>query len=266
MELTMAAQDVATPWDVPPDTVNFSTDSDASLPGRAYFSKLGIVRRKPARGDAPPTLSKSCSDKLALKQCTSLLASLTSLFISPENAYINTLVLPASQYSPTGCQRAFSEHGRMQSLKGYQWASGYAFTPFIMDTTSVEFKFSKRAVSQRSDKITSSPQAAAWLASHIEETIHGGVIQGTKPFDVKGASNLSRRRMWLAARDLADRPCEDLEDIRNVLNCCTYDQVKTGTLLIDRAMVKGHARGTALTGWIKNDGDSSFTIDSSTTP
>ncbi len=46
MELVMDAQENATPW--PPATAaTVAEDSTPSLPGRGYFSELGVVRRKP---------------------------------------------------------------------------------------------------------------------------------------------------------------------------------------------------------------------------
>ncbi|KAI1261646.1 adenosine deaminase/editase [Xylariaceae sp. FL1019] len=161
MELTIAAQEDASPWPTPdfqnsPSTTSHP-DPQSLMPGRAYFSHLGIVRRKPSRGDAPPTLSKSCSDKLSLHQCTSLLSSLTSLLVSPEHAYLSTLVLPETQYSPIGCMRAFgvtkagaeggSEEtgGRMAPLRGRVWGAGYTFRPFVVKPTTLEFRFSRRS-------------------------------------------------------------------------------------------------------------------------
>ncbi|KAF4466510.1 tRNA-specific adenosine deaminase 1 [Fusarium albosuccineum] len=196
MELTMAAQQDASPWQVPAPFPGESTSEvEASLPGRAYFSQLGVVRRKPARGDAPPTLSKSCSDKLALKQCTSLLSSLTSLFIDPANAYIHTVVLPESQYSATGCRRAFSAEGRMKPLAGERWPGGYSYREFLTETTVLEFDFSKRAVKARTEYISASNISAVWSHSGVEETIIGGVVQGRKPFNANGASRMSRRTL-----------------------------------------------------------------------
>ncbi|KAI3328468.1 adenosine deaminase/editase [Ustulina deusta] len=177
MELTMASQADATPWAIPaishqespsspvviPNINPTSLEPDALLPGRAYFSQLGIVRRKPSRGDAPPTLSKSCSDKLSLHQCTSLLSSPTSLLVSPDHAYISTLILPTSQYSASGCKRAFSDGqgqdeedkeansqpARMASLapQNNNWSrtGGYTFQPFTVKTTDLEFAFSRRS-------------------------------------------------------------------------------------------------------------------------
>lgn len=254
MELTMAAQDDASPWDQPETMPKDSSD----LPGRAYFSQLGIVRRKPARGDAQPTLSKSCSDKLSLKQCTSLLSSLASLFIEVENAYIDTLVLPASQFSETACQRAFSATGRMSKLANKQWGEGYAFKPFNIETTTVEFEYSKLSVKARSDSISASNIAAAWSLSGVEESILGGVLQGRKPFSLKGASAMSRKMMWSAASDLAEK-VPDYPHISEDLSSHTYKEVKDGPLLAERRKVKSDVRGTALSGWIRSNGDESFT-------
>ena len=159
MELTMAAQEDAAPWEVPAPAAATTTSTvrnsgtpppeTAPLPGRAYFSLLGAVRRKPARADAAATASKSCSDKLALRQCVSLLSSAASLLVAPgptrrcplspttsahppatgpasetpgfatededqdhaSPVYIRTLVLPTAQYSARGCQRAFGGDG-----------------------------------------------------------------------------------------------------------------------------------------------------------
>ncbi|GKT66494.1 tRNA-specific adenosine deaminase [Colletotrichum tofieldiae] len=265
MELTMAAQDDASPWEVPPTpdatsnpaTAATTTDVE-SLPGRAYFSQLGVVRRKPARGDAPPTMSKSCSDKLALKQCTSLLSSLVSLLLHPGNAYISTLVLPESQYSATGCERSFSERGRMKALAGRRWRGGYGFFPFEVRTTTREFVFSKRSVGARAEKIAASNLAAAWTVSGIDEGTMGGVLQGRKAFDIKGASLVSRRRMWEHATALARELGGDGELLRRAVEVDTYAQVKGGELLADRREVKESTRKEGLAGWIVNVGDDSF--------
>lgn len=199
MELTMAAQTDASPWEIPippasPVPLSSSAaDPTPTLPGRAYFSLLGAVRRKPSRGDAPPTLSKSCSDKLALKQCTSLLSSTTSLLVSP--AYLRALILPAAQHDEVGCRRAFSDvvgEGRMASLKTNRtWSStttaaaitgGYAFHPFEVRTTDLEFKFSRREVARR--------------AAAAATTITTNTTDGTKG-KTTAASNLAVA--WTAA-------------------------------------------------------------------
>src|SRR4030088_268739 len=149
MELTMAAQDDATPRAIPSPspatmpTTGSSAETPHELPGRAYFSSLGVVRRKPSRPDAPSTLSKSCSDKIALKQTTSVLSSITSLLISPENAYLQSLTVPESQYVGQGCDRCFSAQGRLKGLE-VPGNGGYRFRTFRLMTTGKEFSHSRR--------------------------------------------------------------------------------------------------------------------------
>lgn len=258
MENLMATQDDASPWDVP-ETAN-SDDGTSQLPGRAYFSQLGVVRRKPARSDAPPTLSKSCSDKLALKQCTSLLASLPSLLVDPSNVYIDTLVLPEDQYSATACERAFSATGRMKAMADEPMEAGYGFRPFAVATTTIQFEYSRRAVQPRADKMTASNLAAVWSLSGIEETILGGVVQGYKPFLPKGASRMSRRKMWESCTALASR-LPSRPAMAAQLAAETHGQVKQGPLIAARNRVKSRAREVALPGWIQNTGDDTFGIE-----
>ncbi|KAF7560736.1 hypothetical protein G7046_g3399 [Stylonectria norvegica] len=261
MELTMAAQEDASPWDIDKADPASVMEPGTALPGRAYFSKLGIVRRKPARGDAPPTLSKSCSDKLALKQCTSLLSSLSSLFIDPGNAYIDTLILPQSQFSSSACRRAFSAEGRMKPMVGREWPGGYSFKAFSVETTDLEFEYSKRSVQARSANISASNLAAAWSQSGHEETIIGGVIQGRKPFHAKGASRMSRRSMWETAQALAETIGDEGSETAAYLSSGTYRDVKNGPLLEARRLVKDDARSTALAGWVRNLGGVDFVLE-----
>ncbi|EXF85799.1 adenosine-deaminase [Colletotrichum fioriniae PJ7] len=290
MELTMAAQEDASPWEVPrsssspsgeattttpPAPASRTTTDTTPLPGRAYFSHLGIVRRKPARGDAPPTASKSCSDKLALKQCTSLLASLTSLLVHPGNAYISSVILPESEFSATGCERAFSERGRMKAVaagEAARWKGGYRFSPFEVRTTSRDFEFSKRSVRGRlgvgAEKIAASNLAAVWTrGGGVDEGTMGGVLQGRKAFDVRGASLVSRRRMWELAAAVAERVARQGNDddegevgglLRRALDVDAYGEIKGGRMLACRREVKEAARRVALSGWVVNVGDEEF--------
>ncbi|KAK3394069.1 adenosine deaminase/editase [Podospora didyma] len=285
MELIMAAQDDASPWESPTPATTTTSDypspeEEPSLLGRGFFSQLGIVRRKPSRGDAPPSLSKSCSDKIALKQATSPLSSLTSLLVSPKNLYLTTLILPESQYSLEGCQRCFSpsssEGGRMAPLANQTWRdSDYAFTPFSIETTGIEFYFSKRAVGARIEgtttgvKMGASNLAVAWTGDKlVEEGLIGGVLQGRKHFDQKGASAVSRWRMWKLAAEVAsllsvDEGRDAASEISQVLLADkTYDEVKESGLLATRRAVKEEARRDALKGWVRNKGDGSFRLSS----
>ncbi|KAK7914594.1 hypothetical protein PG985_012297 [Apiospora marii] len=284
MELTMAAQADATPWEVPSpvatptaDTATTTTTTPRAdsppvapvLPGRAYFQHLGVVRRKPARGDAPTTLSKSCSDKLALRQCTSLLSSTASLLVSPTHAYLTTLILPSSQHSATGCERAFS--GRMAAMKERTdlFRGGYRFAPFRVDTTDLEFAYSRRGVANRlalggaaagANKMAASNLAVAWTASGLEEASLGGTLQGRKLFDPRGASFASRRKMWALAVEIASILGAGLVGVQKTLAAQNYKDLKQSGMLQPRRDVKNKATLAALKGWVNNEGDNDFSL------
>lgn len=248
----MAAQDDATPWDIPGEDSETSVVENA-LSGRGYFSQLGVVRRKPSRPDAPTTLSKSCTDKISLHQCTSLLSSITSLLILPERCYLQTLTLPESQYSNSGCVRAFGEHGRLQALDGRQWAGSYAFLPFSIRVTATEFEYSRRGTSDNSAvNLVPSNIAAAWTP-RAAETLVGGVLQGRKQSDIKGASMISRRSLWYLAREIT-AVAPELQNVDAVLRETSYSLLKDSVLLAGRRAVKKHVRDT-LQGWPRNLGD-----------
>ncbi|KAJ4360938.1 uncharacterized protein N0V89_001507 [Didymosphaeria variabile] len=227
MELTMSLQADATPWTSPICTrPKIPKPLLTALRGRSHFSHLGLVRCKPSRPDAPPTLSKSCTDKLALHQATSLLSGLTSLLISPRNAYLQTLVLPASQHVPSACERAFSSSGRMAPAveKASAWDGGYLWRPFSVLPTSREFAWSRRMVPTEM-KAMSSNLSAVWTPGW-QESLIGGVLQGRKQFDPRGASRICRRGLWEVAVRVAG--IVGVPALVQMLGKQTYAKVKEG--------------------------------------
>jgi tRNA-specific adenosine deaminase 1 len=268
MELTMALQEDATPWTSPQPliTTNSPTNNEnqkvepAALRGRSHFGTLGATRCKPSRPDAPPTLSKSCTDKLALKQATSLLSSLSSLLIAPHNAYIHTLILPQSQIHPTAISRAFSPSGRLKNLgaeTSSKWTGGYAWHNFRAQGTQREFKWSRRSVGP-GEKAVSSNLSAVWTPGW-QETLIGGVLQGRKQFDVRGASLISRVGIWRAAVKVAG--FVGVPALVETLGRGTYKDVKEAELLEGRRRVKDDVRREGLRGWVRNTGDDGFGLD-----
>ncbi|KAL2269041.1 hypothetical protein VTJ83DRAFT_3887 [Remersonia thermophila] len=330
MELIMSSQEDATPWENPP---TFSSPSPSPhhhhhqqqqqplqqqqqqqqqqgqrpsqeeeahlLLGRGYFSHLGIVRRKPARADAPPTLSKSCSDKLALRQCVSLLSSPTALLVSPRGVYLSTLVLPASQHVEGACVRCFSGNdggggessggsgsgsdgriaGRMAPLRGKTWqGTGYEFREMSISATEREFEYSRRRILAAAAaaaaatggeeeeavakvKLAASNLAVAWTKDgEVDEGLVGGVLQGRKAFDLRGASAASRRRLWSRAAEVAALLGPEHAEIRGALAKATYGEVKESEALEGRRRVKEEVRREALKGWVRNTGDEGFSL------
>ncbi|RMY70297.1 hypothetical protein D0862_14771 [Hortaea werneckii] len=250
MELVMREQEDDTPWEKAED----------GMPGRGNFDRLGVVRRKPARPDAPSTLSKSCSDKLAMKQCSSLLSGLTTLLIQPERCYLRSLVLPQDRLVATSVERAFSPNGRMASLTSstdehQTWHSaGYSLNFFNVVPTSRRFEYEK------ADGATAS-NISALSTPHRQETLINGVLQGRKQSDPKGASAVSRRRMWEDVAALA-AAVGDTEGFakRRVLDSSTYASLKAGAVLEARSNVKKLVREEALKGWQRDFGDEEWSL------
>jgi tRNA-specific adenosine deaminase 1 len=267
MELVMDAQEDATPWTSPPPTIsavpsdsNLTTETTISaLRGRSNFSALGLVRLKPSRPDAPPTLSKSCTDKLALCQGTSLLSSVSSLLIHPSNAYITSLILPSSQYVPKSIERAFGTSGRLAGVdaRARQWKGGYVWKGFEMKTTEREFTWSRRMVLPETKSVASNLSAVytpGWT-----ETLIGGVLQGRKQLDPRGASRVCRRRIWDVAVKVA--AVVGGEMVVRVLGKERYKAVKADEVLNERRRVKEDIKTAGLKGWVKNTGDDDFGLD-----
>lgn len=253
MELTMAEQEDATPW---------SSSPDDGMLGRGHFDQLGIVRRKPSRPDAPICWSKSCSDKISLKQCTGLLSGLGSLIVrTDERCYLTTLVLPETQCIPKAVERAFGREGRMADVVGWQEREGgFALRPFEVKTTEREFAFSKHAVESVGAGGLVSSNLSALYTPRRQEVLINGVLQGRKQIDPKGASCVSRRRMWegvLEVAAMANLPA--LESVSSKER--KYGDLKEHQMLEGRERVKRVVREKSLKEWKRNDGDEDWSLE-----
>lgn len=257
MELTMAEQEDATPWTSAPPT-----EKDDGMLGRGHFDQLGVVRRKPSRPDAPSTLSKSCSDKMALKQCTSLVSGVVSLLVHPGHSYLETVVLPESQYVAGAVSRAFGMKGRLKELASNDlqdsWRNrGLAFRPFQVTTTQREFTFSRREP-QSTGKPSVSSNLSALYTPRRREILVNGVLQGRKQLDPKGASCASRRLLWKDVLDTAR--LVGFPALVSALGKRSYAEMKLCALLVGRASVKRDAQKISLKGWKRNEGDEQWSL------
>lgn len=225
MELLMASAQAAGadthPWSTPTDTNGYSPSSnDAHLPpGRGYFSKLGALRRKPARADAEISMSKSCTDKIMLKQFTSLLQFPVSLLVKPtREAFLNSLIVYEDQYDEIGYTRAFSCDGRLQ-MSDSAAICGVGDGPRFFKTERLpancrRFEFEKQRVSGVKSKVSNI--SAIWLDSGCEEgkeqveVLVNGVRQGFKQFDDKQGKGSVLCRYNLVRRAIAI--CDRLHD------------------------------------------------------
>jgi tRNA-specific adenosine deaminase 1 len=252
------------------------------LHGRSFFSLLGLTRRKPSRADAVPTLSKSCTDKLTLKQATSILAWPASQFMQrTENAFLRSLVLPEAKVEAEGFERAF---GRLDEAG--EGVRRFEICTFPEESGGVDltFPFSKPTPTPTHSSLDQSTTplppskasnlSALYVASAnpiphssaplLNETLLNGVKQGAKQWgdqDFK-MSGVCRRRIWEAgqrvARLLADsKGNTNTTLLEGVILARTYAEAKQGDADAERRGAKEDAV-RVLGGWVRNEGDAEW--------
>lgn len=90
-----------------------------------------------------------------------------------------------------------------------------------------------------------------------EETLIGGVLQGRKQFDVRGASRICRRGMWKAAVQVA--ALAGVAVVSDRLGKRRYGELKDGEGSA-RKRVKEDVKGV-LGGWVTNTGDDEWGLE-----
>ncbi|KAG8948819.1 hypothetical protein FRC04_009283 [Tulasnella sp. 424] len=90
--------------------------------GRDDYSALGMLRTKPGRADSPPTISMSCSDKIASWTLLGFQGALLSQFMKP--VYLNALIFGEVEAGlkpgvVKECERAFAT--RLHSDVAISW-------------------------------------------------------------------------------------------------------------------------------------------------
>lgn len=187
--------------------------------GRAHFDKLGIVRTKPGRADSSVTLSKSCSDKLCLRQSTGITNALTSLLVDP--IFLDYLVLRRDKYNEEDFNRCFCRTGRKMEALTYE---------------SDSYEFYKSG--------TPSPLSLLYhVPTKTVEVLNNGVKNGSyvknKPPKPSGASIVSNRKMAEKALGLG-------------ILLESYQKVKSGN--VDREKLKGEVK-EKLGNWVQTSLD-----------
>lgn len=87
--------------------------------GRENYSLYGVLRTKPGRADSPPTLSMSCSDKIAAWNVLGIQGALAARVLQP--IYVHRVIIGEVEPSMRDvvledCVRAM--HGRLHGITG----------------------------------------------------------------------------------------------------------------------------------------------------
>lgn len=138
----------------------------------------------------------------------------------------------------------------MRPISNRTWEGGYSFHPFSYKITSLVPDFSRDGGGQRVPFNISTV-----YTPRLQETLVNGVLQGRKQFDPRGASLVSRKRMWEDVREVVVLVggMEELEGL--VGKAGTYLKLKKSEMLRRRADIKAEVTTEALKGWVRNDVD-----------
>ncbi|KAH7888064.1 hypothetical protein F5I97DRAFT_1806184 [Phlebopus sp. FC_14] len=152
----------------------------AAARGRNNYALFGVLRTKPGRADSPPTLSMSCSDKIARWNVIGIQGALGSAFL--HSAYISRIIIGdvpqvLQETVKADCERAFWGRLTVSGLpKGF-----HVHKPTI-HFTSVPFEYSKLSVSPLGSN-KSFNESLCWFAdsSSPHEVLINGLKRGVPP-------------------------------------------------------------------------------------
>lgn len=172
------------------------------LRGRLNFSKKGYVRSKPGRYDSQITLSKSCSDKICMKQITSLLNAVTyDLLTTP--VYLDYILIPSLESTDLiGLERCFKD----RLSKNDQELAIPPHVFFTVETCDNEFIDDKKY----EDEAPSAMSAIRlyYDMSNVQEQAilngvkNGSFVKGSKPLPKGCEIVVSRLGQWKLYKEI----------------------------------------------------------------
>lgn len=222
------------PWENTPTKRAKIEGGSSILRGRAHINRVGIVRTKPGRADSLVSLSKSCSDKLCLKQITGILNCMTHMLF-PDNIFLDYLVMKRDKINKEDLNRCFVTRLSNKPELGRK----LNFLTYDED----EYQFHKPDSS-----IDSSPSPLSLLfvvPTKTLQVLNNGVKNGSyvknKPPRSGGESHICNRKLF-----------EVFKKVRKDIPFRTYKELKLSSA--DRSKLKevGHK---ALGDWPRTQDD-----------
>ncbi|KAI0080691.1 adenosine deaminase/editase [Panus rudis PR-1116 ss-1] len=229
--------------------------SGAASRGRDNYSLLGVLRTKPGRADSPPTLSMSCSDKIARWNVLGLQGALASLYLEP--LYVDDIVIGEvpEELQPVvleDCQRAF--WGRLASLHSSLLPPLYRLQRPGIHFVSIPFVHSKTSL-----RVASSCNDSLCWVSDSEtpsEVLINGIRRGVPPkhrHKPKFRPILSKISLFNLFRKLEDAQHHHTDDQTQHNDCeLTYHEVKETMSTYQDAKAVLLSQGCPFSGWIQS--------------
>ncbi|KAI1318702.1 hypothetical protein EDD11_005995 [Mortierella claussenii] len=171
--------------------------------GRTDYGSVGVLRTKPGRVDSEPTMSMSCSDKIARWN----VLGLTSALVAPlllRTIYLHS-VITGELHDATALRRAL--YDRVRNCDCIVNASLYQPSQIEIHKSPVAFEFSKEVMTLKSvqDGVISLPVACStsisWIISEPSkaEVLINGCKAGAstkQPLQPKSRSRLCKINMY----------------------------------------------------------------------